>query len=96
MDNSGGWVGGFVIGALCVGFVFNPFNSALLKEAKNAEQDGRTISNDFMQRYYPRSFRTGSPAYLERDFEAGADFICDEIMHNYGADICAEKEIGWR
>jgi len=34
--------------------------------------------------------------YLERDFEAGANFICDEIMIKRGRDICAESDINFR
>lgn len=96
MDNSGSWIGGFLVGALCVGFVFNPFSSTLVKEARLAEKEGRTISNDLMQALHPQTFLSGNPAYLERDFEAGADFICDEILLNYEHDLCAEKAINWR
>jgi len=58
--------------------------------------DGSKIDNEIMQLMYPESFRPGNPEYLERDFEAGADFICDEIEIHYGRDICAEPKIKWR
>lgn len=54
------------------------------------------ISNDVMTTMYPEAFRPGDPPYLERDYEAGADFICDEIEAEYDRDICAEPEINWR
>ena len=96
MDNSGSWFGGFIIGVVSVAFVYNPFNSALVKEAKLAEKTGRTISNEIMQQLYPQSFEMGYPKYLERDFEAGADFICDELLVKSGQDICADDAINWR
>lgn len=71
-------------------------DSALIEEAEKAENNGRTINNEVMQGMYPHSFRPGSPAYLERDFEAGADLICDEIRAKYQRDICSEPEINWR
>lgn len=71
-------------------------DSSLVREAKNAESDGRTISNDVMKQLYPSSFRPGEPAYLERDFEAGADFICDEIKIKLRRDVCSEEQINWR
>jgi hypothetical protein len=58
--------------------------------------NGRVISNELMSEMYPKSFSPGSPEYLERDFEAGADFICDEIKIKYQRDICSESEINWR
>jgi hypothetical protein len=71
-------------------------NSSLIEEAKHAEKNGRVISNEMMQQMYPKSFSPGSPEYLERDFEAGADFICDEIKIKYQRDICSESEMNWR
>jgi len=71
-------------------------NTSLIEEAKQAEIDGRVISNELMSELYPQSFRPGSPKYLERDFEAGADFICDEIKAKYQRDICSEEKINWR
>jgi hypothetical protein len=79
-----------------VGFFWAPWDSSLVREAKEAEGDGRVISNEMMQEMYPASFRPGNPEYLERDFEAGADFICDEIKKHYGSDLCAEPKIKWR
>jgi hypothetical protein len=70
--------------------------SSLIDEAERAEDDGRVISNEMMQQMYPETFRTGTPKYLERDFEAGADFICDEIKIKYQRDICSEPEMNWR
>ncbi len=71
-------------------------DSKLIQEAKKAESDGRFISNDMMLERYPNTFRPGSPRYLERDFEAGADFICDEIMLKYKRDICSDPSVNWR
>ena len=71
-------------------------DSPLLREAKNAESEGRTISNEMMTQLYPKSFRPGEPPYLERDFEAGADFICDEIKLKLERDVCSESQIDWR
>ena len=68
----------------------------VLQEALKAVKDGRIISNEIMSSYYPSSFRPGTPPYLERDFEAGAEFICDEIKLKLGRDVCAEKDINWR
>ena len=71
-------------------------SSSVVAEAIKADFDGRIISNEIMEQTYPHSFRAGSPEYIERDFEAGADFICDEIEFKYGRDICAEPDINWR
>lgn len=71
-------------------------DSPVVREAKEAEGDGRVISNEIMAGMYPRTFRSGNPPYLERDFEAGADFICDQIRDKYDRDICSEPEVGWR
>jgi hypothetical protein len=78
----------FVLASAC--------ESSLVREARKAESDRRVIGNDIMQEMYPASFRKGYPEYLERDFEAGADFICDEIEQHYGKDLCAEPKIKWR
>lgn len=64
--------------------------------AVKAEREGHVISNELMSEQYPASFRPGKPPYLERDFEAGADFICDEIKLKKGRDLCAEPDINWR
>jgi len=71
-------------------------NTELQQEARQAEKDGRVINNDMMTATYPSTFKPGTPAYLERDFEAGADFICDEIKLKHKRDLCAEDRIGWR
>lgn len=71
-------------------------DSSVVKEAKRAEADGRVVDNQIMMAMYPSTFRPGRPPYLERDFEAGADFICDEIQAKYKRDICAEPKINWR
>jgi len=89
-----------VVAALSA-FVFafvlaSAWESSLVREARKAESDRRIIDNNIMQEMYPASFRKGYPVYLERDFEAGADFICDEIETHYGKDLCAEPKIKWR
>ncbi len=71
-------------------------DSALVREAREAEADGRVLDNDIMYQTYPKSYRAGSPKYLERDYEAGVNFMCDEIRDKYKRDICAEPEINWR
>lgn len=71
-------------------------DSNILKEAKHAEKNGAVISNEMMSAMYPQSFRPGTPPYLERDFEAGADFICAEIKLKYRRDVCSETEINWK
>lgn len=70
--------------------------SPITTEAENAEKDGRTISNDMMMSWYPNTYKAGSPSYLERDFEAGADLVCDQILYEYKRDICSESKIHWR
>ena len=70
--------------------------SSIIREAKEAERDGRIIDNELMYEMYPKSFRKGNPKYLERDFEAGVNFMCDEFRVQYKRDICAESEIHWR
>lgn len=65
-------------------------------EAMRASNEGRIIDNEMMGETYPSSYVPGNPAYLERDFEAGANFICDEILRKRGRDVCAESDINWR
>jgi hypothetical protein len=83
---------------LCISLVAltSACDSSLVREAKQAEDDGEVISNEIMTAMYPQSFQPGFPQYLERDFEAGADFICDEIQFEYQRDICSEPQINWR
>lgn len=71
-------------------------DSAVVDEAREAEADGRTISNVAMTAMYPETFREGNPAYLERDFEAGADFICAEMQQKFERDVCADDDVNWR
>ena len=70
--------------------------SSIVREARQAEEEGRIIDNEMMLYVYPKSFRKGHPHYLERDFEAGVNFMCDEFRAQYGKDVCAEPEIHWR
>lgn len=70
--------------------------SAIIEEAERAERNGNIISDRLMSEMYPHSYRNSGPQYLERDFEAGADLICDEIERQYERDICAESDINWR
>ena len=71
-------------------------DSSIVREARQAEEEGRIIDNEMMLSVYPKSYRKGHPKYLERDFEAGANFMCDEFRAQYGKDVCAEPEIKWR
>ena len=70
--------------------------SDLAVEAIDAEREGRVVNNEIMHEMYPESYKSGEPQYLERDFEAGADFICDEIRFKYGEDLCSSEIMGWR
>ena len=71
-------------------------SQGVVSEAYKAEREGRIINNDIMIATYPSSFRPAVVPYLERDFEAGADLICDEIKLKRGRDICADADINWR
>lgn len=71
-------------------------DSEIVKEARKAEADGRVIDNGIMGSLYPETFNPGDPPYLERDFEAGADFICDQIKLKRGDEICSDADINWR
>ena len=71
-------------------------DSSLVREAKRAERDGEVIDNEIMREMYPGTFRGADPQYLERDFEAGADFICDEVKQELGRDLCSEHSVNWR
>lgn len=65
-------------------------------EAAKAQHEGRVINNEMMAAAYPSTFHPGAPPYLERDFEVGAEFICDEVKLKRGKDVCAEADINWR
>ena len=80
MGNLGWALVGFLIGVTVVFSWLKLHETRLVKEAISAEKDGRTVNNQTMEIFYPQSYRSGYPEYLERDFEAGADFICDEIQ----------------
>ncbi len=80
----------------CLAISFSGCDAEVIQEASKAVWDGRVISNEMMTALYPSSFHAGSPPYLERDFEAGANLICDEIKLKYRHDFCAEKDINWR
>jgi hypothetical protein len=69
---------------------------SVLYETLKAVKNGRIINNEMMSAQYPSSFRPRTPPYLERDFEAGANFVCDEIKKNYGSDFCGREGINWR
>jgi hypothetical protein len=68
----------------------------VMYETVIALKNGRIINNEIMSAQYPSSFRPGTPPYLERDFEAGADFICDAIEKKYGKYFCGRDGINWR
>src|SRR3546814_10112145 len=69
------------------------WESPVVNKAKDAVNRDEIIDNQIMSEMYPQSFRPGTPQYIERDFEAGANFICDEIKAKQKRDICAESEI---
>lgn len=69
--------------------------SPIAKHAVATEQKGQLINNEIMTLFHPTSYRSGHPQYLERDFEAGADFICREVMSTYGLDVCSSQGINW-
>ena len=77
-------------------FVLGACDSAVVENARQAQTDGKTINNEAMVAMYPETFREGEPVYLERDFEAGADFICDEMAIKFERDVCADEDINWR
>lgn len=77
-------------------FAASGCDSAVVKNARSAESNGAVIDNQLMSEMYPLSFRPGNPQYIERDFEAGANFICDEIKAKQKRDICSESDINWR
>ena len=56
----------------------------------------RVIDNEAMTSMYTKTYQAGEPQYHERDFEAGADFICDDIRLKRGEDLCAAEDIDWR
>jgi hypothetical protein len=86
----------FLAGAGAAAVCLSLTEPSLVREARSAERDGRTINNEIMQSVYPEAYREGNPEYLERDFEAGADLICDQIRLQHRRDICAEQSIRWR
>jgi hypothetical protein len=96
MSNTGWALVGFVFGIMVVVFWSEVQESELVREAVAAQKDGRTINNEMMRIMYPATFRDGNPEYLERDFEAGADFVCDEIRNRFREDMCSSSGIGWR
>lgn len=96
MSNLGWALAGFISGSAVVLSWSSLSDSPLVKAAISAEKDGRTINNQIMETFYPRSFRAGYPQYLERDFEAGAEFVCDEIQIKYQVDMCSKDGIGWK
>ncbi len=55
--------------------------------------DGSKIDNEIMQLMYPESFRPGNPEYLERDLEAGADFICMRSKYIMGATSALSQRL---
>ncbi|MEQ8557283.1 MAG: hypothetical protein RIB03_03110 [Henriciella sp.] len=96
MSDNGSNFTAFALGvAVTFGYYYFT-DSEVVKEARSADKQGRTISNDVMASWYPNSFRIGEPAYLERDFEAGADFICDKIKIEFDIDACADSRVNYR
>ena len=88
-------LGKHLLAGCCMAFALGGCDD-VTTEARDAVNDGRIINNEMMGSMYPSSYMPGTPQYLERDFEAGANFICDEIMIKRGRDICAESDINWR
>lgn len=86
---------GVIIGFFC-GKVYYHSNNPVVQKCINAVKEKELISNDTMAIMYPHTYHKASPQYLEIDFEAGADFICDTIQYHYKTDICSTKEIHWR
>src|SRR3546814_20878000 len=65
--------------------------SPVVNKAKDAVNRDEIIDNQIMSEMYPQSFRPGTPQYIERDFEAGANFICDETKAKKNRDISTEE-----
>ena len=82
---------GLVIGITLGHIISDSLLSENTKFAQKAERKGHVISNMLMSNMYPYTYKRGYPEYLKRDFEAGADFICDEIVRIYKKDLCAVK-----
>src|SRR3546814_19751763 len=70
--------------------------SPVVNKAKDAVNRDEIIGNQIMSEMYPQSFRPGTPQYIERDFEAGAHFICDAINAKQKRDNYAESALNHR
>jgi hypothetical protein len=91
MDRVVSWIAITMISMTVIGC-----SDGVVAEAVTADREGRIINNQMMSSMYPNSFSPADPPYLERDFEAGANFICDEIKQKRGKDLCSEADINWR
>jgi len=81
---------------VCAAACLGGCDEGVVVEAAKASREGRVINNDLMAGWYPTSFIAGNPPYLERDYEAGVNFICDEIKQKRKHDFCADPDINWR
>ena len=67
----------------------------IVEQCAMSVKQGNIINNQLMLSMYPYAYKVGVPEYIERDFEAGANFICAAIKFAYGRDLCAEEPIHW-
>ena len=88
--------------ALVLGFVIGYFFSqyTLSPVAKFAQQEAdndRLILNEgwLFSEEERLAFKPAIPQYLERDFEAGANYICDLFLIKTNKDFC-HTIIKWR
>src|SRR3546814_19244315 len=65
--------------------------SPVVNKAKDAVNRDEIIDNQIMSEMYTQSFRPGPPQYIERDFEAGANFNGPGIKTNQTRTICADS-----
>lgn len=70
-------------------------SNPIVEQCAMSVKHGNVISNELMLSMYPHTYKVGTPQYIERDYEAGANFICATIKHEYGRDLCAEEKVHW-
>ena len=86
-----------IIGCI-VGYLFSQcMLSPVAKFAQQEAKEGRLILNEgwLVSEEEKLAFKPATPQYLERDFEAGADYICDQFLIKTKEDFC-HTIIKWR
>lgn len=84
---------GCVIGYAISQWTLTPNAKFAQEEAKK----GNILVNSgwFFTNESEKAFKPATPQYLERDFEAGANYICDYLQLKTGEDFC-HSIINWR